>query len=37
MIYRLMGRAHAAITRRLRAITDLAEGEGDRGRSSTSA
>ena len=31
MIYRLMGRAHAAISRRLRAIQDLAEGERGQG------
>ncbi|HEY1355563.1 MAG TPA: hypothetical protein VGF09_04540 [Solirubrobacterales bacterium] len=31
MIYRLMGRAHAAIARRLRAITDLAESERGQG------
>jgi hypothetical protein len=31
MIYRLMGRAHVAIARRLRAITALAEGERGQG------
>jgi hypothetical protein len=31
MIYRLMGRAHAAISRRLREIQDLAEGERGQG------
>ncbi len=31
MIYGLMGRAHAAISRRVRAIQDLAEGERGQG------
>jgi hypothetical protein len=31
MIYRLMGRAHSAIARRLRAIQDLVEGERGQG------
>ena len=31
MIYALMGYAHAAVTRRLRAIRDLAEGERGQG------
>ena len=31
MIYRLMGRAHAAISRRVRAIQGLAEGERGQG------
>ena len=31
MIYVLMGRAHAAIARRLQAIRDLAEGERGQG------
>jgi hypothetical protein len=31
MIYRLMGRAHAAIARRLRGIHELAEGERGQG------
>jgi hypothetical protein len=31
MIYRLMGRAHAAIARRLRGIRELAEGERGQG------
>ena len=37
MIYALMGYVHAAVERRVRAIRSLAEGSGDRGRSSTSA
>jgi hypothetical protein len=31
MIYRLMGRTHAAISRRVSAIQDLAEGERGQG------